>query len=711
MTVTQHEPQAPANPEKNGPPSIALPAGTAPESPLPTRRLSFREAVTGSHEPSQSPQASRSRPQGLLPSLDALAAVRRLYDDDNNNPAAILAAAKEAQPEAIPDALFSISARVSSSLFGVSRPALVMGLTGVRDNDAVQAVVQGGDVIHIHRQPGNTLLLYLRTEAAKAALAGQRCQFMGRTLTFDSLNPLSDAFYLDVLGIRTDEVASRMFTGLLDRGCQPIYFNFTYRAPENSITSGIVRFYFNTATCPSALVINGHVCDQIAVGGILYSARARGAQAIQYHLMPNKASERVLRLDLPDRGTAPTATPVSVMRREKRTRSTTPSPPCSENGVTQGDNVPLRDEDDRTLSLHPREDPQRSAGLQNSPSFSSPPRKKVARQAPTTAANSGNSFMSPNYWDVLETAQVQVESHEVRFGATDGSLRITVQNISMSDATRQSNEFAHLSEVCKGKVRRTTSPVPISTTVEHLEEDVELQKALLQRELDDKPSEALLDPTRTEELAVTSDDLRRSMCKNHLRFMGMFFRLLRTKSRLVNDFIRVHMISRAVAAGNPTSCAPIAGKWKLQFGDRCPKTRAELFRQADNWLLDSSEFELYRISEALALFELLLLAACPSIHEHDGWLYLLNGFDSPWIGGSGIRFLHPNALLSLLRSEVGGLIMSHLENLPLVHTSIDCLKALQASSFWVPWEGGVLLLTETQLGLAWSAGSVPQVSA
>ncbi|OWY92641.1 hypothetical protein PHMEG_00038273, partial [Phytophthora megakarya] len=327
----------------------------------PTHRLLFREAVSGTHEPSQSPQASRSRPRGLLPSPDVLAAVRRLYDDDSNNPEAILAAAKEAQPEAIPDALFSISARVSSGLFGVSRPALVMGLTGVRDNEAVQAVVHGGDVIHIHRQPGNMPLLYLRTEAAKAALAGQRCQFIGRTLTFDSLNPLSDAFYVDVLSIRTEEVVSRMFTGFLNHGCQPVYFNFTYRAPENSITSGIVRFYFDATTCPSALVINCHVCDQISIGGILYSARARGAQAIQYHLKPNKLSERVLRVDLPDRGATATSVPAPITRREKRRRSTTPSPPCSENGAPQDGHVPKGDGEGSSLSLHPRF-PQRSSG-------------------------------------------------------------------------------------------------------------------------------------------------------------------------------------------------------------------------------------------------------------------------------------------------------------------------------------------------------------
>ncbi|CEG35455.1 uncharacterized protein PHALS_09957, partial [Plasmopara halstedii] len=166
-----------------------------------------------------------------------------------------------------------------------------MDLAAVTDNSVVRQVVTD-DIIHVHRQPRNSLLLYLRTEAAKIKLAGQRCQFMGRSLTFESLNPLSDAFYLDILGVRSDAVA--LFTSFLGHGCQPIYFNFTYRDPKSTVTSGIVRYYFNSSTCPATLVLNGQVCDQVNLGGMLYSVRARGAQAIQYHLTPNKLSQHSL---------------------------------------------------------------------------------------------------------------------------------------------------------------------------------------------------------------------------------------------------------------------------------------------------------------------------------------------------------------------------------------------------------------------------------
>ncbi|KAE8898452.1 hypothetical protein PF005_g21433 [Phytophthora fragariae] len=290
-----HPTPTPPSTAGQDPPRLELAPSSGPSSPAVTRRLSFRDAVSGQQEPSLSPS---DRPRSLLPTADALAAVRKLYADKNSNPAAILAAAKQAQPEAIPDALFSLTAQVSSSLVGVSRPALIMALSAVGDNAVVRAVLDAGEIVHIHRQPQNKLLFYLRSEEAKMKLASQRCQFMGRKLVFDSLNPLSDAFYVDILGVRSDDVASGLFSGFLGLGCQPLYYNFTYRSPVGAITSGIVRYYFNSSRCPPALVIQGQICDQVLLGGVVYSARARGAQALHYHLRPNKLSQHALRFEI-----------------------------------------------------------------------------------------------------------------------------------------------------------------------------------------------------------------------------------------------------------------------------------------------------------------------------------------------------------------------------------------------------------------------------
>ncbi|OWZ14353.1 hypothetical protein PHMEG_00012183 [Phytophthora megakarya] len=90
---------------------------------------------------------------------------------------------------------------------------------------------------------------------------------------------------------------------------------------------------------------------------------------------------------------------------------------------------------------------------------------------------------------------------------------------------------------------------------------------------------------------------------------------MRLKKPLITEFVRSHLISRTIHA------------WSVLFQEQCPRTRSELFAQADQWLLDTSDLALYAASEALAFFELILMAAAPEIYSRD----------LPWIGSSPVR--------------------------------------------------------------------------
>ncbi|ETO82053.1 hypothetical protein F444_03723 [Phytophthora nicotianae P1976] len=473
--------------------------------------------------------------------------------------------------------------------------------------------------------------------------------FTGRFLTFESLNPLSDAFYLDILGVRSDAVASRLFTSFLEYGCQPIYFNFTYRDPVSTITSGIVRYYFNSSTCPTTLVINGQVCDQVNFGGMLYSVRARGAQATQYHLTPSKLSQHCLEFSLPTHNAQDGGADAPAPRGEKRCRSATES---SGSASVISECMVSTSKVITTDSHADKSDSMGRAGesiveLSPSSAFASPPRKRLARRQSTGPVSQPPAFTSTTYWEELDKFSFELSAQTLTVGEEDDSLRVTVQPISSPESSSTSTELTHLTEVRKGK------------------------QSLLERELAEPIASEDLVPSRAEERAVTTDDLRRSMSRSNILFLGKLFRLTRTKIPLLNDFIRLHLISRSVAAG---SCASIAEKW------------------------------------ALALFELLVMAVAPGIYANDEWLHLICGFSSPYIGGASTRLLHPNALLGLLRSQVGHRIMSHMECMALNDPSVDRIRALQAASEWLPWETSVLRLAETQLGTAWAAGSIPMVS-
>ncbi|ETP23523.1 hypothetical protein F441_03379 [Phytophthora nicotianae CJ01A1] len=418
-----------------------------------------------------------------------------------------------------------------------------MGLAAVKDNTVVRQMVADGGIIHVHRQPR---LLYLRTEAAKTRLAGQRCQFTGRSLTFESLNPLSDAFYLDILGVRSDAV--------------PINFNFTYRDTVSTITSGIVRYYFNSSTCPTTLVINGQVCDQVNLGGMLYSVRARDAQAT--HAQDGGADAPASRGEKRCQGAADSSVSASVI---------------SEYMVSTSKVITTDSHADKSAS-------KRGAGesivdLSPSSAFASPPRKRLARRQSTVTVLQPPAFTSTNYWEELDKFSFELFAQTLTVGEEDDSLQV-----------RKGKQSPHERELAE----------PIA-------------------------SEDFV-PSRGEESAVITDDLRRSMSRSNIRFLGKLFRLTRTKSPLLNDFIRLHLISRSVAAVAADTCASIAEKLVQHFEDQCPRSRAELFKVADKWLLDSTDFDLYGISEALALFELLVMDTAPGVYVNDSGSTLFADF-------------------------------------------------------------------------------------
>ncbi|KAF4033541.1 hypothetical protein GN244_ATG14511 [Phytophthora infestans] len=423
------------------------------------------------------------------------------------------------------------------------------------------------------------------------------------------------------------------------------------------------------------------------MGRTLFSARARGSQVTQYHLIPGKPSQHAFEVQCVAKETPHGNACFSGHRGEKRCRQRFTDSPVEDapeeiSAATGSEDTPMSPRGPTGPPTSPK-----------SPSFSSPPRKRLVRQKPATMVD------------------VQLTTKAIAIGDSDTSLQITIQSISPSPSTRASQEYTRHFEVQRGTVRRSAIPATLEAALPLLEGDAALQQSGLDRELRDNLTEDALTPTQTDENASSTEVIRRNMAKNHLRFMGKMFRLLRLKSTLANDFIRVHLISRAVAASTPASCSSVAKKWKALFGQPWPVTKAALFSMADSWEIDEADHALYRASEALALFELLVMAAAPGIHAHDGWLHLLCGFESPWIGDAPTRLLHSNALLGLLRSEMGTILLSALDRQQIQHSCVSVLHELHQAGDWFSEAGGVLALEDSSLGLTWREGTIPTLIA
>lgn len=175
--------------------------------------------------------------------------------------------------------------------------------------------------------------------------------------------------------------------------------------------------------------------------------------------------------------------------------------------------------------------------------------------------------------------------------------------------------------------------------------------------------------------------------------------------------MRVHLISRAICASTPTSCTTIGIKWHSLFRECCAKPRANLFSLADAWILDKADFELYSKSQALALFEILLIGTAPAIFENDKWVRIMCGFNAPWVAATPVKFPHPNALLGLLRTGIGARLVSYVESLEWTHPCVNKLEELQNSPTGISWESDVLTIETSSLGPIWRSGAVVMLSA
>ncbi|CAI5747278.1 unnamed protein product [Peronospora destructor] len=126
----------------------------------------------------------------------------------------------------------------------------------------------------------------------------------------------------------------------------------------------------------------------------------------------------------------------------------------------------------------------------------------------------------------------------------------------------------------------------------------------------------------------------------------------------IAELVQLHMINRVLSATTPDEDITFSAKWKRVMGSSVPSKRADLFKACAKWWTQTDRIhELSRFTKALSVFELALMSAAPTIFAKDHWIQFVTGEPVQWIPAHHARLLHPNALLKLLRSDLGALCM------------------------------------------------------
>lgn len=126
---------------------------------------------------------------------------------------------------------------------------------------------------------------------------------------------------------------------------------------------------------------------------------------------------------------------------------------------------------------------------------------------------------------------------------------------------------------------------------------------------------------------------------------------------------------------------------------KVPSKRNDMFVTCAKWWTSSDQIiELSRATKALGTFELMLMSIAPTLFSNDHWIQYITGQPVEWIPAHHTRFLHPNTLLLLLRSDLGAHCMSHWNAVQWQGYLFDDLEELRQQDGYYPVNESVLQL-------------------
>ena len=88
---------------------------------------------------------------------------------------------------------------------------------------------------------------------------------------------MEEKYFIDISNVDSDTDTALMLQRLFLLGCKPVYNTFREVNLATGITSATWRVYFLSSSCPSALIVNGSVCDQVLFQNKLHPAHGKNA--------------------------------------------------------------------------------------------------------------------------------------------------------------------------------------------------------------------------------------------------------------------------------------------------------------------------------------------------------------------------------------------------------------------------------------------------
>lgn len=685
-----------------------------------------------------------------LPRAADIEAIDALYDSGASKEAVSVLIAR-ARPYDMPRAKFVMTIATGRAFEHTNIMKIANSFLKDNGNRVVQQQIQTVQIGQLSKGRSGELRVRVKTRAACEALARQEVKILGGKYKFSEFDILADRYYLDVSGVDSDFEDKLLVEGFHDHGAQPIYATFRDVSLTTGLTTATFRIYFRTTQCPGALMVDGKVCEQVVFGGRVYPALGRDAAFPSQRLGFGQRSPFALSLDSvrsPPGGTpvasAPSHSPggktsyadavkrrmplstkpdtkddaTSVLSLDSHTDSLL-TPPDSPKTRTQTDlyvstltNSPGTIDADKVSSservlLLTAPTPANLEGTTKPDSLiyksNGKRRRKVDDFANTLRKNKPKpvtGITTSNYFTVLGQVEVNLECRRAVVGdGTPVRFQIVPHTVKVPEAVRTSMEASHFLYKNHTTVKRTKQAVPIHEAAAELE-DAEETANLSLRPTCLAAADARVAALRNTIRKTNNPD---ALCysassKAPLAFNAALLAAMSENEESISEIAQLHMLNRILSASDPLTNTTFAHKWAKYFGSKLPKTRDEIFRIMAVWWKKPGVHTALRVSRALALFETMLMCTAPQLFTKDIWIQRLTGHPVVWIPALNCRLLHPNLLLTLLRSDIGKKCFDIWETIQWQGSLLDDLEYLRTCELFFPDDEAVLQLQETSGG-------------
>ncbi|CAI5721984.1 unnamed protein product [Peronospora destructor] len=324
--------------------------------------------------------------------------------------------------------------------------------------------------------PGGNLRVKVKSKEACLALERTKVNILGGVFLFKGFDVLGGKYFIDISNVDSDTNTDVMLHRLFLLGCKPVYDTFREVNLATGITSATWRVYFLSTTCPSALIVNGSVCDQVLFDNKLHPAHGKNAPFQSEHLPFGYRSHHGIDLATTD---------------DEFSRSTCPSQHGQRSAATQLANPPSNRDDALSIStfggsnslISPPGSPKHKSLplLLTSDGFTTVTKNKkkrgrsgidfsalLVKQQPLPL----DGIATENYFDALQSTEVKFKAKNVTADTKYGvRCQIVPVDVKSPAAVKDAKEFAFFVGKHHTKIKKASRASPISEVTESMLND------------------------------------------------------------------------------------------------------------------------------------------------------------------------------------------------------------------------------------------------